>query len=164
MVRGSGMQMVGWGPATGACSSARPCPWTDPGTYRSPARRPFAGAGPTVTTGRKYPAPLGPSVSVRQRLELELARAPGLELKLSRFGHGPSYFVGSREIAPLHGDGRLDVRLTRQRIRELKAGGGLDPRVPPRGPSADWVSVPLDDPRAIAVAADLVDEAIRANA
>lgn len=97
-------------------------------------------------------------------MELELARAPGLELKPSRFGHGPAYFVGPREVAHFHGDGRLDIRLTRQRIRELKEGGGLDPRVRTRGRSADWVTVPLDGPPAVALVADLIDEAIRANA
>lgn len=100
----------------------------------------------------------------REELERRLAEVPNLIRRRSRFGNAYAYFVGSREIAHFHGDGRMDVRLTRQRIREMKGEEVLDPRVRTRGPSADWATVPLDDGRVIPLAVELVEEAMRANA
>jgi hypothetical protein len=104
------------------------------------------------------------SMSVRNELERRLERYPRLERRPSRFGDSHSYFVGGREIAHFHGDERMDLRLTRERIRELKAEGALDPRVKTRGPSADWAAVRLVEPGDVALALQLMDEAMRANA
>jgi hypothetical protein len=57
----------------------------------------------------------------------------------------------------------MDIRLTRQLIRERKADGALDPRVRTRGPSADWATVPLDEVRDLALALELVEDAMRSN-
>lgn len=103
-------------------------------------------------------------MSIRGDLEGRLAEVPGLVRRRSRFGDAFSYFVGDREIAHFHGDGRLDVRLTRQRIREMKTGGTLDSRVQTRGPSADWATLPLADARDLLLALELVEDATRANA
>lgn len=103
-------------------------------------------------------------MSPREELERRLADTPGLTHQQSRFGNAYAYFVGGREIAHFHGDGRMDVRLTRQHIREMKIEGALDPRVRTRGPSADWATVPLDDARDIPLALELVEKAMRANA
>lgn len=99
----------------------------------------------------------------RSEIEARLAELPGLDRRRSRFGDAYSYFVGDREIAHFHGDGRLDVRLTRQRIREMKSEDRLDPRVRTRGPSADWATVPLGDRSDVPLALELVEEAIRSN-
>ena len=103
-------------------------------------------------------------MTLRAELEQKLCELPGLNRRRSRFGDQFSFFLGSREIAHFHGDGRMDVRLTRQWIREAKTGGTLDPRVRTRGPTADWATVPLLDPRDLNLAASLVEEAMRANA
>jgi luciferase-like monooxygenase len=102
-------------------------------------------------------------MSVRADLELRLQGYPGLVRRPSRFGDAYSYFVGDREIAHFHGDGRMDIRLTHQRIREMKDEGILDQRVRTRGPSADWASLPLAEPRELSLALELIEEAIRAN-
>lgn len=103
-------------------------------------------------------------MSIRDELEEKLGEITGLARHRSRFGHAFSFFVGSREIAHFHGDGRLDVRLTREWIRAAKAEGTLDPRVRTRGPSADWATVPLHDRRDVTLALILIEEAMRANA
>ena len=103
-------------------------------------------------------------MSVREELEGRLGKIPDLVRRRSRFGDGLSYFVGGREIAHFHGDGRMDVRLTRQRIRELKAEGRLDARVRTRGASADWATVELSAPKDVVLALEMVEDAMRANA
>jgi len=103
-------------------------------------------------------------VNLREELEKTLTGNPNLSRKPSRFGDRFSFFVGGREIAHFHGDGRMDVRLTRTRIRELKSEGTLDPRIRTRGSSAEWATLPLTDRRDLTLAIEMVDEAIRANA
>lgn len=103
-------------------------------------------------------------MTVREELERRILAVPGIERRASRFGDNYSFFVGSREIAHFHGDGRMDVRLTRARIREMKKDGTLDPRVRTRGPSADWATVALEGPQDLSLAVQLVEEAARANA
>jgi hypothetical protein len=103
-------------------------------------------------------------MAARAELEKRLGTLPGLDRRPSRYGNGASYFVADREIAHFHRDGRMDVRLTRQRIREMKAEGLLDARVATRGASADWASVRVDEANDIAYAVNLVEEAMRANA
>ncbi|MGI0155261.1 MAG: luciferase family protein, partial [Thermoplasmata archaeon] len=95
-------------------------------------------------------------MSVREDLEIRLAALPGLVRRRSRFGDAYSFFVANREIAHFHGDGRIDVRLTRQLIRQMKVEGTLDPRVRTRGPSADWATVPLTEQRDLVLALGLV--------
>lgn len=109
----------------------------------------------------KDPTSLG---SIRSRLETMLLELPGLERRKSRFGDGHSYFAGSREIAHFHGDGRMDIRLTREVIRARKADGGFDGPVRTRGPSAEWASVSLDEAGDLPYVVSLLEEALRANA
>jgi hypothetical protein len=104
------------------------------------------------------------SMSVRAELEQRLQLIAELGRRPSRFGDSFSYFLADREIVHFHGDGRMDVRLTRERIRQHKEEQPLDPRVKTRGPSADWVAVRVSEPGDLALALELVEEAIQANA
>jgi hypothetical protein len=106
----------------------------------------------------------GAAMSAREELEVRLQQIPELGRRPSRYGDSFSYFVADREIAHFHGDGRMDVRLTRERIRLHKAEQPFDERVRTRGPSADWVAVRVSEPGDVALALELVEEAIRANA
>ena len=101
--------------------------------------------------------------SLRAELEQRLRALPDLEHRPSRHGDGRSYFVGDREIAHFHGDGRMDVRLTKERIRDLKDEGSLDPRVGTRGPTAEWVAVRIEGVRDVALLVALVEDAVRQN-
>lgn len=103
--------------------------------------------------------------SLREEFDRNLPGIPGLVRRApSRYGHGFAYFVGNREVAHFHGDERLDVRLTRAGIRGRVAEGGFDARVRTRGPSADWVTVRLENASDLALALALLEEAARANA
>lgn len=102
-------------------------------------------------------------MSIRSRLEKELRGLPSLRQRVSRFGDSKSYFVADLEVAHFHGDQRMDVRLTKERIHELRDEGSLDVRVHTRGRYAEWASLPLLDERDVALAVEMVLEAIRAN-
>ena len=102
-------------------------------------------------------------MTVRQELEKRLREIPGVELGPSRYGHGASYFTGSREIAHFHGETRMDVRLTKEEIRLRKEEGTLDQRLRTRGPSAEWVEVHVHTERDIPFLIALVEDAVRAN-
>jgi hypothetical protein len=100
---------------------------------------------------------------VRAELEAKIAALPGVEERVSRYGHGRSFAAGGREIAHFHGETRMDVRLTREEIRRRRADGTLDPRLVTRGAYSEWVEVTVTDTRDLAFALSLVEEAIRAN-
>jgi hypothetical protein len=108
--------------------------------------------------------PLSWIVSPRQELELRLVQIPDIVPIKSRYGHGVSYSCGGREIAHFHGDTRMDVRLTKEVIRELKLQGPLDRRLKARGPSAEWIEVHVTDATDVPYAISLVEDAVRANA
>jgi len=101
--------------------------------------------------------------SVREELERRLSALPELERRPSRYGDSQSYFVGPREIAHFHGDERMDLRLTKEEIRRLKAEHTLDHRVRTRGASAEWAEIHVLKLTDIPYAMSLVEEAIRAN-
>ena len=104
-------------------------------------------------------------LSAREELDRRIAGISELARRApSRFGHGFAYFVGNREVAHFHGDERMDIRLTRQVIRERVSEGAWDERVRTRGPSADWVTVRLERPTDVALAIALLEDAVRANA
>jgi Luciferase len=102
-------------------------------------------------------------MSIRSELERRLTEVPGVIRRRSRHGDSLSYYVGEREIAHFHGDERMDVRLTKELIRQRKTERSLDPRVRTRGPSAEWVAVSVTGAQDIALALELVEEAVRAN-
>ncbi len=103
-------------------------------------------------------------MSVRALIERRLAAVPGLTARESRYGHGPAFYVGRREVVHFHGDGRMDVRLTAEVIRLRRREGGFDDRVTPEGGARDWVKVRVAAPSDVALAVDLAEEAVRANA
>ena len=102
-------------------------------------------------------------MSVRDDIDRRLLAIPGVRRRRSRWGVEPAYYLGEREVAHFHRDGRLDVRLTKELLREMRSSGGPDPRVRVRGPSADWAAVTASDPSDIALIVELVEDAVRAN-
>ena len=103
------------------------------------------------------------SVSIRRYLERRLEELPGLTRRPSRSGGSRSYFLAGREVAHFHGDQRMDLRLTKERVPKLKSAGLLDSRVTIRGQYAEWVAVALTDPRDVEYALQLLEELIRAS-
>ena len=91
------------------------------------------------------------------------SRMRGIRLAPSRFkggGHSEALWYGTREVAHWHG-GNVDVRLTRQVVRELRDALRADARIDLRGPGFDWILVrvrTLDD---VERALELLRHAIR---
>jgi hypothetical protein len=103
------------------------------------------------------------SRTIREALERGLVAIPGVERRPSRYGDGLSYFTGAREIAHFHGDRRLDVRLTREELREFRAEGPIDQRLRTRGRVADWAEIQLEEMEDIPFALMIFERAVRAN-
>lgn len=102
-------------------------------------------------------------MSVRDQLERRLEEVPGLVRRPSGRRHEHTYFAGDREIAHFHGDERMDVRLTRELIRQRVSQRAFDDRVRTRGPSADWIAVRVTAVDDISLALSLVEDAARVN-
>jgi Family of unknown function (DUF5519) len=97
----------------------------------------------------------------REGIERRLAEIAGVVRRADRRGHGYAYYAGDQEIAHFHGDERLDVRLTRDGIRQRRSDGGFDARVRTRGPSAEWVAVRVMGEQDFPLVISLVQEAVR---
>ena len=65
----------------------------------------------------------------------------GAALGEGAFSPGPAIWVGQREVAHFDGPGEVDVRLTRQVIRERRAELRSDERVELRRGTSDWIRV-----------------------
>jgi len=100
---------------------------------------------------------------IREQLELKIRELPGLVPGPSRYGHGSAYRAGGREVAHFHGDSRMDIRITRDVIRDRSAEGGFDARVRTRGDSSEWVEVRFSSSRDFPLVLSLLEEAMRAN-
>ena len=103
------------------------------------------------------------ATSLREELERWIAAVPGVERQVSRYGHGPSFALGGRELVHFHGESRMDVRLTREEIRQRKLDEALDPRLITRGPGSEWVEIRVLCPEDLAFALSIVEGAVRAN-
>ena len=89
-----------------------------------------------------------------ESLEAAVLRLPGVKLCVHRFG-GIGFARDGREFAHVHGNGLLDIHLTRERAAELVAAGIAAPHHV-FGPSA-WISFWLRSPRDIATALALLE-------
>ncbi len=129
-----------------------------PSTSSSVGR--YTGSEGVVMTSHPREKP----TSVREELDRRLSEIPGVVRRPSRWGHASAVHVGDREIAHFHGDQRLDVRLTKERIREYRSENAFDERVSTGGSSADWVTVRVLEARDIPLALQLIQDAAQANA
>ena len=91
-----------------------------------------------------------------EALEAAALRLPGISLATHRFG-GLGFACGGREFAHVHGNGLLDVKLTRERATELTAAGRAEPHHV-FGPSA-WISFHIRTPADCEPALALIEEA-----
>ena len=85
-------------------------------------------------------------------LESTALRLPGMSSVTHRFG-GIGFASGGREIAHVHGNGLLDVKLNRQRVSELVAAGWALPHHVFGASSwiSFWLQTPADCGRAVAL-------------
>lgn len=94
-----------------------------------------------------------------EALETAALRLPGVQRTTHRFG-GTGFMRDGREFAHIHGNGLLDIWLTRERAGEVVAAGHAQPHHI-FGPSA-WISLWLRTPDDCGPALLLVQEAASA--
>lgn len=87
----------------------------------------------------------------------------GAALGEGAFSPGPAIWVGTREVAHFDSDGALDVRLTKQLIRQRREEFKANPRVSLRGSGSDWLAVTIESPADVDFAFDLVALAVSQN-
>jgi hypothetical protein len=79
------------------------------------------------------------------------------------FSPGPALWVGKREVAHFDDDQTLDVRLTKEVIRNRRAALRVDGRITFRRGSSDWLEVRIESEADMEFALSLVADAIAAN-
>ena len=100
--------------------------------------------------------------TLAQRLAVRFRRLDHVVEGESAFQPGPGYWVDGREVAHLDDDRVLDLRLTRQVIRERRSELEADFRVTVRRGS-DWVEVRFRTMADVEFAAELMEAAVTAN-
>ena len=93
-----------------------------------------------------------------ESLEAAALGLPGVSAARHRFG-GFGFMCGGREFAHVHGNGLLDVKLTRERAAEVVAAGRAESHHV-FGPSA-WISFHIRTPDDCRPALALLDIAIQ---
>lgn len=96
-------------------------------------------------------------------LDRRVLALPGVRKGRSRFGGRSAYLLEGREIAHLHGFHEVDLRLTRELIRERRDALRIDPRIGFRSGSSDWLTVRLRAPADAEFAFELFEAAWRAS-
>lgn len=92
-----------------------------------------------------------------------LTQIEGVEVSDSVFSDRPALWVNGTEIAHRDADGAVDVRLTREVIRRMRARLRDDPRVRLRSSSSDWIEVRAEASDDEALLVELVELAAQAH-
>lgn len=101
--------------------------------------------------------------ALQTRLWEQLARIPGMLEGESVFSSGPAYWVNGKQVAHFIDDERMELRLTKPVIRELRAELTEDARIELRSSSSDWIIVRLADQTDIGFVFDLAARAAEAH-
>jgi hypothetical protein len=101
--------------------------------------------------------------NVRGDLEARLRMIEGVIVSESMFGDGDAYWVDGKEIAHFEREDVIEVRLTRQLIRERRPAFKADDRVELRPSGADWITVRTSSRRDVVFVVDLVTIAADAH-
>ncbi|MGA8543457.1 MAG: luciferase family protein [Thermoplasmata archaeon] len=96
-------------------------------------------------------------------LDKRLIALPGVRKGTSRFEGTTAYFLGSTEIAHLHGRREVDLRLTREIIHENRERLADDPRVVFRKSRSDWVALRIQGPADVEFVCGWFEQAWRAH-
>ena len=96
-------------------------------------------------------------------LDRRIRELPGVRRGRSRFGGRDAYLLDGREVAHFHESDEIDLRLTRDVIRERRAALRGDPRIGFRDGRSDWLTVRLRAPEDVEFAFELFEELWRAS-
>jgi hypothetical protein len=100
---------------------------------------------------------------LQTRLWDELAHIPGMLEGESVFSEGPAYWVNGKQVAHFVDDERLELRLTKPVIRELRPMLNVDRRVELRSSPSDWIIVRVATGADIAFVVELAHRAATAH-
>ncbi|MEX0781342.1 MAG: luciferase family protein [Dehalococcoidia bacterium] len=81
--------------------------------------------------------------TLREQLWDQLGTIPGMLEGESVFSTGPAYWVNGKQVAHFVDEQRMELRLTKPVIRELRASLKADSRVELRTSASDWLIVQL---------------------
>ena len=98
----------------------------------------------------------------QERFLLRCAEVDGASIGGGAFGAAMGIWVGTREVAHFDDEQSLDVRLTRQVIRQRRDEFRADERVTFRPSTSDWIEAEVHETD-VEWAAGLVAVAIAAN-
>jgi luciferase-like monooxygenase len=99
---------------------------------------------------------------VTSRLRTALAAIEGVVESDSAFQKGLAYWVNGKEIAHFEGPA-IDIRLTREVIRQRRQDLKADPRVHLRRSGSDWLEVAFTSPEDDEFVIELVQAAAAAH-
>jgi hypothetical protein len=100
---------------------------------------------------------------MNEHLREALVEIDGVVESDSAFGHGLAFWVNGKEIAHFEGEDAIDIRLTRQGIRQRRERLRSDPRVILRSGTSDWLEVTIASSDAEDLAIELVEAAATAH-
>jgi Family of unknown function (DUF5519) len=78
------------------------------------------------------------------RLRKQFLKIEGMIESDSMFDEEMAYWVNGKEIAHFRGANAIELRLTREVIRDRRVELRADPRVELRNSSSDWIAVSFD--------------------
>ncbi|MGE0173954.1 MAG: luciferase family protein [Oligoflexales bacterium] len=88
--------------------------------------------------------------------------AAGLKEQKSRFGGGPAFYLGKKEVAHFHNENEIDIRLTKKVIKEVLPDLEEAYKCHQRTASSDWLEFQFwkdhDVERAVALVRDVVQK------
>ena len=94
----------------------------------------------------------------KEKLTSELRKIEGVEDRPSPMAGGTALFFRGKEFAHFHTDTELDLRLTKQRIRELGLTHPTDSfQHPRRSASSHWIELRFESAREVAQVKRLVE-------
>jgi hypothetical protein len=103
-------------------------------------------------------------VNVEAFIERCAKAIDGAQLGDAVFSEGIALWVGTREIAHAHGEGVVEIRLTKGGVRARRLELRADGRVTLRKNASDWIEFGMVDERDETDAFALVQVAVAANA
>ncbi len=101
--------------------------------------------------------------SIQARVWSELGRINGMLEGESVFSEGPAYWVNGKQVVHFIDDERLELRLTKPVIREMRADLRTDERVELRISASDWIIVRAADDEGIELVVELARRAAEAH-
>lgn len=97
--------------------------------------------------------------ALARELEARILGLTDVQAKKSRHSSQTAFYRGKREFAHFHGPGEIDIRITKPKVKGLKA----DYRLEISKPARDWVVAHFESEEDLDFVFQLVEAAYKAN-